>query len=745
MRKLFRRLAPILLAVVAVLGLIGSLPAVAAPTSLKVSKTAVSFPSTNYGTYSFSIVKQAGTTTPLFCIDPETDSISTSATYTNKGTLTQSMIDGITWSHDNGTTSGYGKPTANQIYSILWHAVNTEGLDLNNLTNGQQGAIQMAIKHWRQSTAWGVKATAGTEAANTFDLAKRLQASARNDLKTMQTTKASISVSAPTERMTRSGSTYTIATWTVSGTFDSYTVTKDSSTTSGVTLSKSGNTITAKIPAAQLTGPVTVRFTVKATKAVSKIDYFTASGSQTVGFLNTDNSTAKATGSFSTENDEGVIEVFKTGNDGTKLKGAVYTITNTQTGQAFEMTTNTSGYAYVDGLPYGQYNVEETGFPSGYEAGDNQTSWEVEITSSKVIITINAVNDVSVGHIGVYKTDDAGSPLSGVGFGFYAESACQNMIGAALTNEYGMAFLYDQPAGTTIYVRELHAAGDNYVRNTTVYAVTVAANTTTYANGGNAVINDRKGRIALTKADDAGTLLGAGYTFGIYGNAACTIKVTEMVTDSDSVATSDWLVAGDYWVKELSLPLSDITHHMNTTPYKVTVTKGGVAQVNGGKVVNPQKRGCIAAIKFDRNGRELENTVFLLEVSVLGSEWRPVTEAECRTVGLVDGTLTTTEWGDVTFEGLVVDPDIYYRLTEIYAPEGYALQADHLFEDTLVSYDANAYNAIITVLDDLVPVLPMTGGAGAWVALIGTATALLCAVCLFHSKKVPQAQADHKK
>ena len=231
------------------------IPASAAPGTLTVSRTAVSFPSTNYGTYSFSIVKQAGTTVPLFCIEPELDSISTTKTYTNQGVLTQAVIDGITWSHNNGTVNGYGKPTANQIYSILWHAVNTEGLTLNNLTNWQQGGIQMAIKHWRQSTAWGVKATAGTDAAKAFDLAKRLQASARTDVKTMQTTRAGVAVSAPTEVMTRSSNTYTIATWRVSGTYDSYSVKLDTSlSTAGIVLSKSGNTIIATLPANKLNG-----------------------------------------------------------------------------------------------------------------------------------------------------------------------------------------------------------------------------------------------------------------------------------------------------------------------------------------------------------------------------------------------------------------------------------------------------------------------------------------------------------
>ena len=597
----------------------------------------------------------------------------------------------------------------------------------------------MAIKHWRKSTPWGVKATAGTEAASAFDLAKRLQASARNDLKTMQTANASVSVSAPTEHMTRSGNYYTIATWTVSGTYDSYTVTKDSSTTTGVTLSKSGNTITAKIPASMLVGAVKVAFSVTATKSLSKIDYFTASGSQTMALFNTDNSVAKAAGSFSTENDEGIIEVFKTGNDGAKLKGAVYQVTNKNTSQVFEMTTDSYGYAYVDGLPHGQYIVEEIVFPINYEAGTNKTSWDAEITSSKTLITINAINDRCVGNVGLYKTDDTGAPLSGVTFGFYRDLSCTNLLDTVVTDYSGRAILYDQIAGETVYIQEIETAGEAYVLNRSVYSVAVKANTTTYANNGNAITNNRKGRIALTKVDDSDHLLGEGYTFGIFRDAACTVKVAEMTTGTNSTAISGWLIDGDYWVKEISLPLSDITHEMNTTAYKVTVTKGGLAQVNGGKVINSQKRGGIAVVKFNRSGNALPGTTFLLEISIAGGTWRPVTEAECSSVGLIDGTLTTGEGGDVTFEGLAVSPATVYRLTELRAPEGYALQADYLFEDTLIPYDSNKYNVRLTVMDDLVPVLPMTGSAGMWAALIGTITALICAVCLFHRKKVPQA------
>ena len=133
----------------------------AVPSTLTVVKKQVQFPSSDpvdWGTYEFALINQSGTGTPLFCVAPEIPEIS-SNTYTHKGVLTQAVINNTTWSHENGTKGNYAKPTANEIYSILWHAVHTEGLDFDDLTDWQQGGIQMAIKHWREkNSTWGVPA-----------------------------------------------------------------------------------------------------------------------------------------------------------------------------------------------------------------------------------------------------------------------------------------------------------------------------------------------------------------------------------------------------------------------------------------------------------------------------------------------------------------------------------------------------------------------------------------------------------
>ncbi len=738
MKNTIKRLGTCLIALL--LLLLPVLSVDAAPATLSVVKKKVYFPSSdqvNYGTYEFDLINQSGTGRPLFCIAPTVEKIS-SDTYTNKGALTQAIIDNTTWSHDNGDDPYYAKPTANEIYSILWHAVNTEGLDFDDLTDWQQGGIQMAIKHWREkNNTWKVPAYSGTDAEKAFDLARSLMADVWANPKTMNSQDATVSLSAPTVIMERSGNVYTIAKWTVSGNYDSYAVTKKADTTAGVTLTKSGNTVTATIPAAYLSGMVEVYFSVSATKAISRIDYYTASGYQTLGLLAVETTKAKQNGYFIAENDEGIIEIYKTGDDtGAALQGAIFTITNKSTGLAYRVTTDANGYASTatieEGLPLGQYTVTETTFPFGYEAGGYQTSWDVEITKANPVIRIDAVNARMKGHAGVKKTDDAGTPLSGCTFGFYLNPACTDLMGFVTTDENGEAVLMDIPMYTLVFVKEYATKNEQYVLDDTMYYTYIYPNTTTFANSGNAVINDRKGRVTLTKQDDSGAVLGDGYVFYIYADAACTSPVAVMTTGQDGVATSDWLVAGDYFVKEYALPADDVDHVINDTTYPVTVTKGGTTLVgDNGVVINQRKRGDIAVSKLDSSGHYRAGAGFLLEVSTDGgATWTPVTD--CRSVGLTDGVLVTDDTGAAVFSDVLAVTGYTYRVTEVQAPVGCSLQAAPVFENALPTTDGHV--EVITVVDTPLPRLPMTGDGG-FIPVFGGVLLLMGGAALYITLK----------
>ncbi len=91
---------------------------------------------------------------------------------------------------------------------------------------------------------------------------------------------------------------------------------------------------------------------------------------------------------------KGKIEIYKTDEDGDRLSGAYFKITNTATGDTNYLITDRNGYAVAEPLDLGAYTVTETSFPSGYEAGNNQTQWTVTLSDStpNYTVTINAVN-----------------------------------------------------------------------------------------------------------------------------------------------------------------------------------------------------------------------------------------------------------------------------------------------------------------------------------------------------------------
>ena len=350
-------------------------------------------------------------------------------------------------------------------------------------------------------------------------------------------------------------------------------------------------------------------------------------------------SIVKSTGSVYTSKvysspweERGAIQIYKKGTDGKALAGARFKAVNKEDSSKYFYIgpTDNNGYAITDGgindpsVDYGTYVVTETVFPEGYES-NGQTSWTVTVGEDTPTITINAVNKKITGAIAVKKTDDAGTVLSGVKFGVYSDSACKTKIGEMTTGSNGVASYPGLEPGKTYYVKELAAKSDSYVQNTTAYSATVVGNQTTYVNSGNNVVNDRKGKITLTKTDDAGAKLGAGYVFGIYSDSACKNLVEKITTGEDSTATSGWLTAGTYYVKELSMPDSDVSHNMNTKVYSVKVEKGQTARVNGGNVPNDRKTGTLEIWKSsndklpDGTSRPLERIKFRVWLTSAGS------------------------------------------------------------------------------------------------------------------------------
>lgn len=256
------------------------------------------------------------------------------------------------------------------------------------------------------------------------------------------------------------------------------------------------------------------------------------------------------------------------------------------------------------------------------------------------------------GYVGVKKVDDAGNAVSGAKIGVYADKACTKLLTTLTTDSSGNAkYNVALEEGTTIYFKET-SAPTGYDKSTQVVSATVVADKTTYAS--TKIVDNRQGKITATKYDDSGAKLGAGYVFGVYSDKACTKGVTTMTTNANSVATTGYLSAGTYYVKEKSLPSSDKTHKLNTTVYTVKVTYGGTVAVNSGKFVNNRMKGNATVTKTSEDGI-VEDVQFRLHGT-----------ADIGTA--VDITAKTNAKGVATFNNVLIGT---YTVEELNVPNRY--------------------------------------------------------------------------
>lgn len=264
------------------------------------------------------------------------------------------------------------------------------------------------------------------------------------------------------------------------------------------------------------------------------------------------------------------------------------------------------------------------------------------------------------GAVGVSKVDDAGKAVSGAKIGVYSDKNCTRLLTTLTTNSSGNAVYgisngeYTLDEGNTYYFKET-TAPTGYDISTQVVSATVVADKTTYAS--TKIVDNRKGKITVTKYDDAGTKLGAGYEFVIYLDKSCKLPIATMTTGTNSVATSDWLTARTYYVKEKSLPSSDKTHNLNPIVYTVDVTKGGTTAVNNGRIINHRKKGSAEVIKTSEDGIVEGVSFRLFGTSASGSA--------------VDMTAKTDSTGKASFKNVLIGT---YTIEEINAPDRYVAQ-----------------------------------------------------------------------
>lgn len=349
----------------------------------------------------------------------------------------------------------------------------------------------------------------------------------------------------------------------------------------------------------------------------------------------------------------GRIEIYKKDPNGKSLAGAYFTATNTADNKQYVIgPTNSSGYAYKDGLPFSTYKVVESVFPENYTTSGT-SQWTVTLNSSnKGVVVINAVNKLKTGSIEVYKKDVNGTNLSGAVFTVY-DSAGKTVTTIGPTNSSGYAAKADIPYGNyrvveTTFPKNYKAHGQ------TAWNVTVSG-----ANNGVVTIRAtnelKKGHIEIIKTDaeDGRNLSGAEFT--VYDNSGKVVTVIGP-TNSRGYAKSGEIIYDSYIVRETKIP--EFYQAGSKTEWSVKIDDD--APLITLDVTNDRQYGSVRVTKIAEDGLE-EGLVFSLTGrSVYGDT--------------VDMTATVDENGIALFERVPIGSG--YVLSEENTPKRYVVPAD---------------------------------------------------------------------
>lgn len=397
-------------------------------------------------------------------------------------------------------------------------------------------------------------------------------------------------------------------------------------------------------------------------------------------------------------------------------------------------TTDSGGNISVSNLTPGTVYVKELGHtdsaidalytcastnPQKVSLADGQTSG------------VSFYNKLNTGNVKLVKTTNTGENLDGWQIGLYTDSACTSPVSGSpfTTREDGTITVTGLQPGT-LYAKELPGSDTYWQYDAAVKTVTIVANQTAAVT----FFNTHNGRAKIIKSmPDGGSV--AGWKFEVSSGDGKVLGT--FTTGEDGAILTGYLLPGEYTVKEI-LPEDSPYICDAPNPKTVTVVAGQTPEAS---FTNRLKPGEILVQKVDTQGDPLAGAEFLLEWSVDGIQWTPVTymdsldakEGTCTSEGLTDGHLTSGEDGIVRFTGL--HPLQLYRLTETKAPEGYQLLAEPVHEGSIQV--GNEYFVQLTVVNAPAFELPMTGSMGSAVqnGLQIAGAAIFLAALVYLAKK----------
>ncbi|MCZ7523517.1 choice-of-anchor A family protein [Bacillus pacificus] len=412
-----------------------------------------------------------------------------------------------------------------------------------------------------------------------------------------------------------------------------FTVYKDGKKVAELKTDESGKVMSPKLPLGE--------YTVKETKAPE--GYKLSNKEWKVTIQN-----EKEVVKVEAENERilGSLQIIKTDDkdQAKRLSGAEFTLKDAQGNVVKEgITTDKSGIVKVDGLVPGEYTLEETKAPEGYEL----TKQVIHVTvDGEKIVDVKVTNSKSLGQFEIVKVDaeDKAKVLSDAEFEVYKDG---KKVETLRTDKTGKVISQKLEPGT--YTLKETKAPQGYKLLKEEIEVVVEANKVVQVQVENA---KELGSLQVIKKDaESGKVL-EGAEFKLKNEAGQVVGETK-TTNKDGVVKFENLVPGKYTLEETKAPEGykalEVTVEVNVVAN--TVIKQEVLN----EKVKEKIKGQVEITKVDATdtNKKLAGAVF-----------------EILKDGTKIDTLTTDKNGKATSKEL--EPGDYI-LKEVQAPEGYEL------------------------------------------------------------------------
>ncbi|MDA1829814.1 MSCRAMM family protein, partial [Bacillus cereus group sp. BY25LC] len=412
-----------------------------------------------------------------------------------------------------------------------------------------------------------------------------------------------------------------------------FAVYKDGKKVAELKTDESGKVMSPKLPLGE--------YTVKETKAP---EGYKLSNKEWKVTIQNENEIVK----LEAENEKilGSLQIIKTDDkDQTKrLAGAEFTLKDVKGNVVKEgITTDKSGTVKVDGLVPGEYTLEETKAPEGYEL----TKQVIHVTvDGEKIVDVKVTNSKSLGQFEIVKVDaeDKAKVLSDAEFEVYKDG---KKVETLRTDKTGKVISQKLKPGK--YTLKETKAPQGYKLLKEEIEVVVEANKVVQVQVENA---KELGSLQVIKKDAKSGKVLEGAEFKLKNEAGQVVGETK-TTNKDGVVKFENLVPGKYTLEETKAPEGyktlEVTVEVNVVANEV------VKQEVLNEKVKEEIKGQLEITKVDANdtNKTLAGAVFEI--------WKDGTKID---------TLTSDANGKATSKEL--DPGDYI-LKEVQAPEGYEL------------------------------------------------------------------------